>query len=54
MPFWLVISGFQKIDGVLVVINICNYLIFIAVFSGSHIMVATGLIGPLEQIVLFF
>ena len=47
--FDLVISGFQKNgQGVLVVIIICNYLIFIAVFSGSNIMVATGLIGPLE------
>ena len=40
---------FQKVPvNLLVVINICNYLIFIAVFYGSHIMVATGLIGPLE------
>ena len=39
---------FKILDKELVVINICNYLIFIAVFSDSRIMVATGLIGPLE------
>ena len=49
MPFWFGYKWFSKNgQGVLVVINICNYLIFIAVFSGSHIMVDTGLIGPLE------
>ena len=49
MPFSFGYKWFSKKgQGVFVVINICNYLIFIAVFSGSHIMVAPGLIGPLE------
>ena len=32
---------------VLVVINIYKYLIVIAAFSGSHIVLDSGLIGPL-------
>ena len=52
MPFsfgykWFSKNGHQT----LVVINICNYLIFIASFLDRHVIVVTGLIGPLRWIV---